>query len=238
MSIAIPRQTRTEPTVHGRPSGGRLRGFFAPPSESIGTYLVAGEDVLHIDAPALNAFVVAELPVILLTVVGGIAAVVWGTRSGNLLVAGAAMVAGGVLMLYLRAKRWSQRYTAYVLTTARVLRVSGFLSRRAAWIPWVKVTDVRYEASLMGRLLGYATVYIDSANPTSGLAEMKNLCDPQAFYVMLTELVQLKQGPLPQGPWGQATQTAPVPVLVLPSSPTGPVPVSSMPVSNAVSLND
>ena len=46
----------------------------------------------------------------------------------------------------------------------------------------------------MGRLLGYATVYIDSANETSGLAEMKNLCDPRAFYLKLTELVQLKQG--------------------------------------------
>ena len=168
----------------------------APPVESIEQYLVRDEEVLHIDAPALNAFVVDELPVIVLTVVAAIAGIVWGTRNGNMFVAGMAMIACGVLLLYLRAKRWSERYTAYVLTTARVLRVSGFLSRSAAWIPWVKVTDVRYEASFAGRLLGYATIYIDSANETSGLSEMKNLRDPSAFYVKLTELVQQKQGSL------------------------------------------
>ena len=176
--------------------GGRLRAFMAPPVESIEQYLVRDEEVLHIDAPALNAFVVDELPVIVLTVVAAIAGIVWGTRNGNMFVAGMAMIACGVLLLYLRAKRWSERYTAYVLTTARVLRVSGFLSRSAAWIPWVKVTDVRYEASFAGRLLGYATIYIDSANETSGLSEMKNLRDPSAFYVKLTELVQQKQGSL------------------------------------------
>ena len=44
------------------------------------------------------------------------------------------MIACGALLLYLRAKRWSEHYTAYVLTTARVMRISGFLSRSAAWI--------------------------------------------------------------------------------------------------------
>ena len=48
----------------------------------------------------------------------------------------------------------------------------------------------------MGRVLGYATVFIDSANETSGLSEMKNLRDPHTFYVTLTELVQEKQGSL------------------------------------------
>lgn len=176
--------------------GARLRNFFAPPAESIGSYLIHDEQVLHIDAPALNAFVVEELPTIAVAVVVGTAAVAWGVSTSNLVVAGLALVASGALALYLQAKRWSQQYTAYVLTTARVLRVSGVFRRSAAWVPWVKVTDVRFEASMMGRLLGYATVYIDSANETSGLSEMKNLRDPRRFYLMLTELVQVRQGNL------------------------------------------
>ena len=160
-------------------------------------YLVPGEDVVLIDAPAFNAFVIDELPVIILVLLGAAVATVWGQRSGHLAVVGIAMIAVILFVAYLRAKRWAQQYTAYVLTTTRVMRVSGFLKRSAAWIPWVKVTDVRYEASLMGRIFGYATVYIDSANETSGLTAMKNLRDPHAFYLMLTELVQLKQGPMP-----------------------------------------
>lgn len=191
MSLSISRNGAED-----RGLGTRFRAFMAPPSESIDQYLVRGEEVLHIDAPALNAFVVDELPLIIVTVVAVAAGIGWGTRTGNLFVAGLAMIVCGLLLLYLRIKRWNERYTAYVLTTARVLRLSGFLSRSASWIPWVKVTDVRYQASFAGRLLGYATIHIDSANETSGLSEMKNLRDPSAFYVKLTELVQQKQGSL------------------------------------------
>jgi len=180
------------------PRQSRWHAAFARPSESLHHYLVPGEDVLLVDEPALNAFVIEELPIILLVLIAAAAATVWGQRSGHLPVVGVAMIAVIIYVAYLRAKRWAQQYTAYVLTTTRVMRISGFLKRSAAWIPWVKVTDVRFEASLMGRLLGYATVYIDSANETSGLAEMKNLRDPRGFYLMLTELVQLKQGPMPQ----------------------------------------
>jgi hypothetical protein len=177
--------------------GARWRAAIARPSDSIEMYLVPGEEVVHVDAPAFKAFFIEELPVIVfMTLLAG-GAVVWGFKSEHIVVAGVAVLGMVLFLLYLRAKRLSEQYTAYVLTTARVLKISGFLSRTASWIPWVKVTDVRFEASFMGRVLGYATVYIDSANETSGLNEMRNLCDPRAFYLKLTELVQLKQGPLP-----------------------------------------
>jgi len=175
----------------------RVRAAFARPTDSIESYLVPGEDVLHVDHPSANAFFIDELPIILLLTLLSAAAIAWGVESGHISVAGLAVLGMLVFIIYLRLKRLSQHYTAYILTTTRVLRVSGFLRRTAAWIPWAKVTDVRYEASLCGRLFGYATVYIDSANETSGLAEMANLCDPRGFYVKLTELVQLKQGPMP-----------------------------------------
>lgn len=159
-------------------------------------YLAPGEQKVLLDGPAFNAFFVDELPIILVTVVVGGAAIAWGTGTGNLFIAGMAMIVSGVVLLYLRAKRWVEQYTAYVLTTSRVMRVSGFFKRNSAWIPWAKVTDVRFEQTLLGRVFGYATVYIDSANETSGLASMKNLQDPGAFYLMLTRLVQQRQGAL------------------------------------------
>lgn len=163
-------------------------------------YLAPGEQKVLLDGPAFNAFFVEELPVIVITVLVGGAAIIWGTSSGNLFVAGLAMIGSGAVLLHLRAKRWVEQYTAYVLTTSRVMRVSGFFKRNSAWIPWAKVTDVRFEQTLMGRAFGYATVYIDSANETSGLASMKNLQDPRAFYLMLTTLVQLQQGALEPAP--------------------------------------
>lgn len=178
--------------------GGRLRQLlrsaFAEPPEVIHRQLAPGEQVLYIDAPAFDAFLVDELPILLLAVVAGGGITFWAARSGRPTLAALSLLVGGALVAYLVAKRWTQRYTAYVLTTMRVMRVSGFLHRSTAWIPWMKVTDIRYEASLVGRMLGYATVYIESANEKSGLAEMRNLQNPREFYARLTELVQRKHG--------------------------------------------
>ncbi len=183
-----------------RRGAARLRSFLTPPSMDIERYLAPGEQKVLLDGPAFNAFFVEELPVIAITVVLGGAAIIWGSSSGNLFVPGMAMIGAGVVLMYLRAKRWVERYTAYVLTTSRVMRVSGFFKRNSAWIPWAKVTDVRFEQSLMGRVFGYATVYIDSANETSGLTSMKNLQDPRKFYLKLTTLVQQRQGVLEATP--------------------------------------
>jgi uncharacterized membrane protein YdbT with pleckstrin-like domain len=171
-----------------------LASAFAEPAEIVRRHLAPGEQVLYMDAPAFDAFVVDELPMLLLAVAAGGGVTIWAARAGHPTMAALAMVAGVAIVLYLVAKRWAQRYTAYVLTTMRVMRVSGFLHRSTAWIPWMKVTDIRYEASLMGRILGYATVYIESANEKSGLAEMRNLQNPAEFYAKLTDLVQRKHG--------------------------------------------
>jgi hypothetical protein len=177
---------------------GRVRGAiasaFADPAELVRRQLAPGEQVLYMDAPAFDAFLVDELPVLLVAIAAGGGVTVWAARSGHSTMAAIALLAAAAIALYLVAKRWAQRYTAYVLTTMRVMRVIGFLRRSTAWIPWLKVTDIRYEATVLGRILGYATVYIESANEKSGLAEMRNLQNPTEFYAKLTDLVQRKHG--------------------------------------------
>ncbi|MEO6125156.1 MAG: PH domain-containing protein [Ilumatobacteraceae bacterium] len=180
-----------DPRAHSMPT--RVQKFVAPPADCVRDYLLGTEELLFVDAPALNAFVVDELPTIALTVAVGIAAIGWGLSTGNLVIAGLAMVIAGILLLRLQIRRWSQRYTSYVLTDFRVIRLSGVFSREAAWIPWAKVTDVRIEESWLGRIFGYSTVHIDSANEHSGLADMKNLRRPRDFYLVLTQQVHKKQ---------------------------------------------
>lgn len=170
--------------------------IFAKPDVIIPQHLSPGEFVIHTDAPAFNSFLVDELPLVALIFgVGGLLAY-WGLSTQNLDIGGVALIGAGGLLMYLRVKRWTQRYTAYVLTSMRVMRISGVIKRSSAWIPWAKVTDIRYEATLAGRILGYATVYIESANEASGLAAMRNLHDPKVFYARLTEMVHSRQGNL------------------------------------------
>jgi hypothetical protein len=70
------------------------------------------------------------------------------------------------------------------------------------------VTDVLLVQNLAGRLLGYATVRIESANEASGFKAVTDLRDPHRFHRVVTEMVQAKQGKTvppwmkPDGPGG------------------------------------
>jgi uncharacterized membrane protein YdbT with pleckstrin-like domain len=115
-------------------------------------------------------------------------------RSGANLFSVAGFLVVDVLAIMLVVRRAQAWYTRYALTDFRVVRSWGILSRRMAWIPWSKVTDVSLAQSMAGRILGYATVRIESANEASGFKEITDLRDPHRFHRLIAEIVEAKQG--------------------------------------------
>src|SRR6266496_5244028 len=51
----------------------------------------------------------------------------------------------------------------FVVTDMRVIMTSGIITRRVAMMPLVKVTDMTYERSVLGQLLGYGVFVVESA---------------------------------------------------------------------------
>jgi hypothetical protein len=102
------------------------------------------------------------------------------------------------------------------------MRSWGVFSRRMAWIPWSKVTDVSIHQTLIGRMLGYATVKLESANEASGFKEITDLRDPHRFHRIIAEIVEAKQGKTVP-PWMQPSarrgDTIPVPAISPGSDP-------------------
>jgi membrane protein YdbS with pleckstrin-like domain len=216
-----------------------LTRILPTPDEVLQSYLTHDEIFILVDEPATSAFLLEASNEILIIVVialvtgfavgqggGAIAAVL------GLLVIG---VVSGVLVIQ-RLQRW---YTRYALTDFRLIRSWGVLNRKMAWIPWSKVTDVSLTQTLAGRLLGYATVRIESANEASGFKAVTDLRDPHRFHRVVTEMVQAKQGktvppwmkpdgpsggrsggrsPRPAGPW------APDEAVTIPGLPSIPPP--------------
>ena len=170
------------------------RRLLPTPDEIVSTYLTADEQFLLVDEPSTNAFVVDASRQI-----GAIFGIALAT--GFLVGRGAGPVLGllgfvavdvlAVMLVVRRAQAW---YTRYALTDFRVIRSWGILSRHMAWIPWSKVTDVSITQTTAGRLLGYATVRIESANEASGFKEIKDLRDPHRFHRYIAEIVEAKQG--------------------------------------------
>lgn len=87
-----------------------------------------------------------------------------------------------------------KRYTRYVITDMRVLRITGVLNRQMEFIPWGKITDVSRRESFVQWILGTATISIESANERSAFRAMTDVQDPAVFYRVLVQMVDLKQG--------------------------------------------
>lgn len=153
-----------------------------------------GERIIYCDSPSINAFMLEQAWFLVVAIAASFVALIFAAAMKQLFAFGVTLIVTGFYVLFLLIKRRFERYTMYVLTSARVMRLSGAVRLKAAWIPWGKVTDVRLERSFKARVFGYATVYIDSANERSGLGAMANLSNPYAFYSKLTAMVQLKQG--------------------------------------------
>ena len=184
------------------------------PDEVIDQYLGHGERMIHNDHPSLGAFIVQNT--LLLGALFLVAAVVLGvTFNGSTVTAGVLFLIFGVVLLYLVLKRLRERYTSYVVTNVRIMRISGVFARRAHSIPWVRVTDLTYEQNLVGRMFGYATLHIESANEEGGLRDLEGVSDPIRFNQYIVDMVVAKQGPTAPG-WEQ--QGEPAPIISLPRS--------------------
>jgi len=178
------------------------------PDEVIHQYLGNGERMIHNDHPSFRSFMVQNT--LLFSGFLIVAVLFLGiTFRGSLLAAGFLLLVLCVVLLMLVLKRLGDRYTSYVVTDTRIMRISGVISRRAHSIPWVRVTDLTIEQSLSGRLFGYATLHIESANEDSGLRDLDGVSDPMQFNQFVVDMVVAKQGTT-SPKWEQTGEPAPV----------------------------
>jgi membrane protein YdbS with pleckstrin-like domain len=171
-----------------------LARLIPTPDVIVRSYLTTDEQMILVDQPSNKAFVVEASKEILLLGAVLVATGVWVTQGGSTSVAAIGFIAVDIILIILIIERLRRWFIRYVLTDFRVIRSWGIVTRKMAWIPWAKVTDVSISQSLFGRLLGYATVRIESANEASGLGVIKDLRDPHRFHRVISEMVQAKQG--------------------------------------------
>lgn len=173
----------------------RLRAVIIPsPEETIGGYMTADESVILVDEPSTSAFLLDALDDLFIIMGVALVSGFLAGRGGGVVVALLGFMVIVVLATFLIAKRLRAWYTRYVLTDMRIIRTWGVFRRQTAWIPWTKVTDILVTQTLPGRIFGFATIRIESANEASGFKEISDLRDPFAFVQTITSMVHGKQG--------------------------------------------
>ena len=82
-------------------------------------------------------------------------------------------------MAYLVAE-W--RHDWFVATDKRLLLLYVFITRKVSMIPLAKVTDMSYERSIPGRILGYGRFVMESAGQDQALREVNWVPQPDHHY--------------------------------------------------------
>lgn len=99
----------------------------------------------------------------------------------------------GLIALFFAArfgwKTWHWYSDRFVVTDQRIFEVSGVLTRRVASMPLTRVTDMTYRRSLLGRILGYGDLIVESAGQDQALSRIEKLPRPDDFYRTITSLV-------------------------------------------------
>ena len=86
---------------------------------------------------------------------------------------------------------WIERI---VITDKRVMLAQGILTHKLAMMPLSKVTDLTFERSLNGRMLGYGTIIVESAGQVQGLDRIDYMPRPEEIYEALSELIFGEKG--------------------------------------------
>jgi len=94
-------------------------------------------------------------------------------------------VAWGVLFLWLawKAVNWSVNY--FVVTSERLLLATGFLTRKVNMMPLTKVTDMSFQRTFPGRMLGYGEFIVESAGLDQALRRVRFIPYPEQLYLLI-----------------------------------------------------
>lgn len=82
---------------------------------------------------------------------------------------------------------WLEDY--FVVTSQRLLLAEGVFKKTVNMMPLGKVTDMRFERSAVGRLLGFGTFIVESAGQEQALHTIDHLPYPEQLYIEVCGLI-------------------------------------------------
>ena len=86
---------------------------------------------------------------------------------------------------------WIERI---VITDKRVMLAQGIITSKVGMMPLSKVTDLTFERTLGGRMLGYGTIIVESAGQIQAPNQINFIPRPEEIYEALSELIFGEKG--------------------------------------------
>jgi len=95
----------------------------------------------------------------------------------------------GLVLVRLAVKvfEWSVNY--FVVTSQRMLLSTGIVTHKVNMMPLSKVTDMSFQRSATGRILGYGEFIVESAGQDQALRNVRFLPYPEQLYLEVCGLI-------------------------------------------------
>ena len=87
----------------------------------------------------------------------------------------------------LRVAEWWMRH--FIVTRRRVLLTSGVIVRTVTLLPLRRITDLTWQETLLGQVLGYGTFRFESAGQDQALRHLTYMPDAQGLYREVSRLL-------------------------------------------------
>jgi uncharacterized membrane protein YdbT with pleckstrin-like domain len=91
-----------------------------------------------------------------------------------------------VSRLAFKVFEWSDEF--FAVTGVRVMLVHGIVTRRVDMMPLKKITDLTVDRSILGRMLGYGTIVLESAGQDQALSKVEYCPEPEAVYLEISSV--------------------------------------------------
>jgi membrane protein YdbS with pleckstrin-like domain len=117
--------------------------------------------------------------------------------SGNHLTSfvGLLVILAALVYYGLRVAEWWMRH--FIVSTRRVLLTSGVIVRTVTLLPLRRITDLTWQETLFGQVLGYGTFRFESAGQDQALRHLTYLPDAGSLYHEVSALLFGKDLPGP-----------------------------------------
>jgi uncharacterized membrane protein YdbT with pleckstrin-like domain len=94
-----------------------------------------------------------------------------------------------LLLLWLGVKIWDWAVNYFVVTSHRLILAQGVIVRKVGMLPLAKVTDMSFQRSTIGRILGYGEFIVESAGQDQALRNVKFIPYPEQLYLEVCGLI-------------------------------------------------
>jgi membrane protein YdbS with pleckstrin-like domain len=92
-----------------------------------------------------------------------------------------------IIMVYVGWRVADWYFDRFILTNKRIMVVNGLVTRTVGMMPLVRVTDMKYQQSALGRMLNYGTFVVESAGQDQALRRVPTQPNPNELYLRIVE---------------------------------------------------